>query len=181
MRKFLFCYHGGHICLATSEVRDATRDLFLRRSRRQTIQTKLSFLILHAGALASHGTKIKLPVLLRRRWSLQIARSAFKFISDWHWWGLMLLAHLHTHLLIWFVMHRHFAVQHPPTDSQSLLLIRAKWRSLLFEQSVKTGPPGIGEWVYFILRLVGWRGVSTMRAVCLCACLWMCVYDRALR
>lgn len=67
MRKFLFCYHGGHICLATSEVRDATRDLFLRRSRRQTIQTKLSFLILHAGALASHGTKIKLPVLLRRR------------------------------------------------------------------------------------------------------------------
>lgn len=69
----------------------------------------------------------------------------------------------------------------PPTDSQSQLLIRAKWRSFLFEQSVKTGPPGIGEWVYFILRLVGWRGVSTMRAarVCVCVCLRMCVCDRA--
>lgn len=32
-----------------------------------------------------------------------------------------------------------------PTVSQSRLLIRAKWRSFLFEQSVKTGPPGIGE------------------------------------
>lgn len=33
----------------------------------------------------------------------------------------------------------------PPTDSLSQLLIWAKWRSFLFEQSVKTGPPGIGE------------------------------------
>lgn len=58
----------------------------------------------------------------------------------------------------------------PPTDSQSQLLIWAKWRSFLFEQSVKTGPPGIGEWIYFILRLVGWIGVSTMRAVSVCVC-----------
>lgn len=58
----------------------------------------------------------------------------------------------------------------PPTDSQFQLLIWAKWRSFLFEQSVKTGPPGIGEWIYFILRLVGWIGVSTMRAVSVCVC-----------
>lgn len=54
LKKFLLCRHSGHIYLATSEVRDATRNLFLRRSRRQTIQTKLSFRILHAGARFMH-------------------------------------------------------------------------------------------------------------------------------
>lgn len=63
----------------------------------------------------------------------------------------------------------------PPTESQSQLLIWAKWRSFPFEQSVKTGPPGIGEWVYFILRLVGWRGVSTMRAAGVCVSVDVCI------
>lgn len=54
LRKFLFCHHSVHIYLATSEVRDATRNLFLRGSKLQTIQTKLSFQILHAGAYFVH-------------------------------------------------------------------------------------------------------------------------------
>lgn len=51
---WLFCHHSVHIYLATSEVRDATRNLFLRGSKRQTIQTKLSFQILHAGVHFVH-------------------------------------------------------------------------------------------------------------------------------
>lgn len=54
----------------------------------------------------------------------------------------------------------------PPTGAQSQLLMWAKWRSFQFEQSVKTDPPGIGEWVYYILVLVGWMGVDTVRGVC---------------
>lgn len=33
----------------------------------------------------------------------------------------------------------------PPGVAQPQLLIQAKWRSFLFEQSVKTEPPGTGE------------------------------------
>lgn len=31
LRKFLFCHHSGHIYLATSEVRDATRNHFFKK------------------------------------------------------------------------------------------------------------------------------------------------------
>lgn len=40
--------------LFSSEVKDTTRNLFFKRSRHQTIQTELSFQILHAGAHIVH-------------------------------------------------------------------------------------------------------------------------------
>lgn len=52
--KFLLCCHSGHIYLATTEAKNATRTLFVRRSWHQTIQTKLSFQILHTGTCFVH-------------------------------------------------------------------------------------------------------------------------------
>lgn len=96
LRKFLLCHHSGYIYLATSEVRDAKRNLFKKvkvsnKTNHAFISNSTRWCSLCVSSLIQtvswDQNKTARPehILLINVMKLsQIAPSAFKFTSHWH-------------------------------------------------------------------------------------------------
>lgn len=183
LRKFLLSHHSGYIYLATTEVRNATRTLFKKvelsnKTNRAFISNSTCWCSLRASsqiqAISWDQNKTAHPP--NKCEDTQIARPAFKI----HFWlalmRVLVLAHLQTHLLIWFIMHLHFTLQHHPlTLHPSFLFGPNGGHSYLSSQWSQARQVLASEFIsYYGLstgEVLALRGLC----VCVCVCRWMSV------